>query len=859
MERQYTFLQRVVQNKLQGIEHYYDAFEAELYLKEPLNKAEIEMLPFIKKAYTQWYLSLRLEITNAGAVFEFMRDFSFKTLHDWRTFDWHKVLPPQAAEEITEWIYLQMQEVLKIYVEGYHHLRSDALFSPQVSSSQSAWRLWFLEQIKDCADDLLQQAYLEKETSTNELIRSLKTQRNASSLRGQIRYELNASGFEDKERLNVANQLIQTNKDVTASSLRFLFDSRLEKENLAILELLQEKRRMTEEHKIFEKRIVWMRNYINKKGNALRAFALSLQAVPINQEEDSIFIGTISFEELIPNDSVRLFLDHILHFLLQRCQKLVAHDLELHMTGIQALQILGGRHEQIPKDFKADIEFVSSGVVNQLGRICSNPLHAAALIDMGIGIDEFLQNNLVKLEQSALFQRFLKLPVKFYLPQSNRQRHCYILGKTGSGKTELLKQLIHKDIVQGNGVFVLDPHGDLAEECIRFKIFEKKEIRERLVYISPEFIQQGYIPQYNPFDYEAKGVNVFAQRNAVSVRAKELADGVQAVFKSDFSYNMRTMLTNCILLLLELPNTNIGDLLRMLYPEGPGITPYSHYLDKHWNTMLQDYFEHVFPSKRLAMAKTAVITRFDDALSNQFIRHMFLAKKSSFQFSELLDEGKIIIVNARQGTLSSAGTTILGSLLTAELTIMALERANKPASERRPVFAYIDECQNFLNEKVDKLLAEARKYGVHLIMANQFLGQFDGMSRLKQSIFANTALKFCGSASAEDQATMSKELNYTFDKNTLLGKGRFICRTDPHPGMQIQVLDDLIPPLATNPNYVSKKVTDVWMKEQLQRYYKPFNTQTGKVEEIETPTKRNKSETPKEIGSDDFEPFIDEL
>ena len=132
----------------------------------------------------------------------------------------------------------------------------------------------------------------------------------------------------------------------------------------------------------------------------------------------------------------------------------------------------------------------------------------------------------------------------------------------------------------------------------------------------------------------------------------------------------------------------------------------------------------------------------------------------------LLDEGKIIIVNAQQSKLSEAGTTILGALLTAEMTIMALGRANKPKEERHPVFAYIDECQNFLNDKIDKLLAEARKYGVHLIMANQFLGQFEGMGRLKESIFANTAIKFCGSASAQDKTTMSKELNFDFSESS---------------------------------------------------------------------------------------------
>lgn len=783
--------------------------------------------------YHQWFKYLNgTQRTVAQTLFTHKKTFVVNVLQQWNRIKSKDYFIPSESRKVQVWYEQIKTSIIDAYTTDLIALEGQVSSLASVQKGSWYWSSLLLHVLRDAADPLRTMAQNGKDIEDDRLIGKLQDLQRSNVLISEI------ESFARRDMLRSlrydfygGEQLFTHDDAVSASGLKLVFDTEVHSENVRILSLLQRKQELQEERNRQAKHLQWMRAYLQKKVAAFRAFADHIESFPVfqqtsmySQQQAAISIGSVALHEAIPNDEVLYFLDHILIFLLGKCSDLIAEDIQQYHDAITALKRIGQNERTFQAgDVQPWIAEVRQSVVESIRLVASDPLHAAALIDIGTTIEEFLADHWARLKGTKIFQPILSLPLPFHIPHSSRERHCYILGKSGSGKTELLKQFIHADIQAGHGLLVLDPHGDLAQECFRFKVLHAAHNRNRLVYISPEFLQNGLLPHYNPFDYTPLQASKEIQRNQLSVRAIELASAFRTILGTEFTANMELLMLNSIRLLLEAPKVHLNDFVKMLYPEGPGSTPYTQILDNHWDEDLKNYFTYVFPQQRLAVAKIAIITRFSRALSNQFIKRMFCAPSSSFDLRQMLDEGSIVIVNAKQSQLSRDGTKILGALLTAELSIMAMSRADRPKKDRKPVFAYIDECQTFLNETIDTLLAEARKYGVHLTMANQFLGQFEGLGRLKQSILANTAVKFCGSASVQDKLVMEKELNCNMGENQDLGKGRFMCRVEPHSGVVIQAYDHFLPPLEHNSNYASESETQALIQEQLKKYYRPFD------------------------------------
>lgn len=422
---------------------------------------------------------------------------------------------------------------------------------------------------------------------------------------------------------------------------------------------------------------------------------------------------------------------------------------------------------------------------------------------------------------APVVEQFFKQSPKVLISPSARERHAYILGQSGSGKSELLKLFIYHDVFHKQGVLLLDPHGDLAEQCCQFRLWEHPEYRNHLVYISPEFIGNEKMPQYNPFYNDYEQLPPHEQKQQISIRTSELIGAFKTIFKGDFSTNMDLMLSYSIRLLLEHKGCNIFDLLELLSAEERA-AKYLRWAAQHWDSRLRGYFETDFRQERFNATKLAIRTRFENTLSNQAIRNIFDCERSTFDIIQLLSEGKTVLVNAAQGVFGEVGTTILGAFITAEVTSFALSRQNIPSHERSSVFVYIDECQVFLNEKIDKILAEGRKYKIHLTMANQFLGQFSGNSdliRLRRSIMANTAIKICGSASGEDMGVMAKVMGMNIAQTPNLRHGKFCIKAGFKPGYVMQAESALLYEGDENNYYLNQEAYNFLLEEQQQKYY----------------------------------------
>ncbi|MGH1337254.1 MAG: helicase HerA domain-containing protein [Aureispira sp.] len=834
---------------------------------------EVLFLDLSKRIYI-WGKTLQKKDSRLfHSVINTLTQYTSSVLEQWYAFPWHKALSASKLVHLNIWLGQQHREIIQLYQQGFYEVQVAAQWNlpknltvklepSEKEILEQYWSSWFRARLtiafKENINVYLALYRLEESTA---LLDQPSPTPSDNHLVYKIKQKVQRGLYPiiDQRKVQQVSQLFQRNEDINLQGLKTLF----EKDNPFIYTILQDKKNWEKEQKElanqYANHTTTIRQFFRLKKEAFETFRSLVQSVPLKQTKGALSIGSICFENWFEDPQTKCFLDHIFTMLTENAgHRILNNNLTLWKRALQRIVSISNKYDnkvqaQLEDILHKDLDRLSSYTQNTVKRLCSSSNGAISASKKGISVQTYLEQHSRSVYSHGMIQKFQALALPVYITLSSRQRHTYILGKSGSGKTELLKYLIHQDIQAGNGVFVLDPHGDLAQECLRFKLFEQPTYKDRLVYISPEYMNQGFVPQYNPFDYVPTETTIFEQRNALSVRAKELSKSFESFFGNDFTPNMKLLLGNCIKLLLEAPHVHLGHLIDLLYPNGTGTDPYEDILATHHDSSLRQYFEHIFPAGRLDLAKTALITRLDEATSNQFFKHMLYAPKSSFNFRSLLDQGYIIIINASQAKLSRDGTHILGALLTAEMTIMALGRANQSASKRKPIFAYIDECQNFLNDGIDKLLAEGRKYGVHLLMANQFLGQFDGMSRLKQSIFANTAIKLCGSASVKDQTAMAKELKYTFDSNLQLGKGRFVCGIEGYKGILIQASNKLLPPLEKNPHYASEEKVKTILQEQLEQYYHQIDSYTGETK------KTDPEDTHKSSSNDTFFPEIDDL
>lgn len=373
---------------------------------------------------------------------------------------------------------------------------------------------------------------------------------------------------------------------------------------------------------------------------------------------------------------------------------------------------------------------------------------------------------------------------KTLFPFGNRERNVQILGGAGSGKSELIKLFLYSDIQNNIGCFLLDPHGDLASEIAQFR-----GENDRILYLSPEFGKYGYYFRFNPFEHEFHDKPDAIRESFISVKAKELLNAFSIVMGTEFSPNMESIVFNCLQVLLSHKGMKLKDFLYFLRPATS--EPYEQLARQHYSENVRLFFEHNFNDKRLAITKSSVLIRFTNALSNYHLAQIFDCEQSSFDLKKTLNQGKCILFNCSQGILGESGAKMLGSFIISELTTLALQKATTPIEFRKPWMGYIDECQNFLTERIDKILSEARKYSMHLTVANQFLGQIE-IPRLKQSVLTNTNIKCLGFSSYQDYEKMSKTMEFRDKKTPKLGKGRFVIKVGTYHPIVIQAYNFLV-------------------------------------------------------------------
>jgi len=341
----------------------------------------------------------------------------------------------------------------------------------------------------------------------------------------------------------------------------------------------------------------------------------------------------------------------------------------------------------------------------------------------------------------------------FGIKLDDRRRHVYVIGKTGMGKSVLLRNFIAQDIQSGKGVAFIDPHGDTAEEVLNF--VPKNRIND-VVYFNPADIS-------NPIAF-----NIL---EAVDEDHKHLiAAGMMGVFKKIWpdvwSPRMEYILNNTILALLDYPGSTMLGINRMMSDKKFRSQVMESIKDPIVKSFWVDEFEKWDP--RFAReASAAIQNKVGQFISTPIVRHIVGQTKSTINMRQIMDEGKILIVNLSKGRIGEEVMLLLGGMIVTRLYLAAMERVDVAESERKDFFLYVDEFHNFAtNESFASILSEARKYRLAITIAHQYMAQLT--EEVRDAIFGNVGTSIAFRLGATDAEFLEKEFAPAVTMNDLV-------------------------------------------------------------------------------------------
>jgi len=329
----------------------------------------------------------------------------------------------------------------------------------------------------------------------------------------------------------------------------------------------------------------------------------------------------------------------------------------------------------------------------------------------------------------------------FGILEADRPAHMYIIGKTGAGKSSLLEFMIRQDIVNGHGLALFDPHGDLAERIVTWT---PESRRPDLIYLNVPDPAQPF--GFNPL----QGVPVLKR----SLAANGIVEALKKMFADSWGYRLEHILRAALLLLLDQPVATIADVLRLFREpefrsEAAGRATNPH-VARFWTTEFPAY------GKLTKEAVSPIENKLGSFLIDPFLARILTAQESTFRADEVIAEGKLLIVNLAKGKIGESPAALFGGLLVSALGVAGLGRADAPESARRAFYLYVDEFHTFTTVVLANMLAELRKYRVGLVLANQFLEQL--VPEVRASILGNIGTLLVFRIGAGDAIRLAKEL-----------------------------------------------------------------------------------------------------
>ena len=342
---------------------------------------------------------------------------------------------------------------------------------------------------------------------------------------------------------------------------------------------------------------------------------------------------------------------------------------------------------------------------------------------------------------------------QFGMLRYDRSRHVYIIGQTGAGKSGLLELFALSDIFHGQGYAIIDPHGDFAINNMRF--IPGSRLKD-VVYFNPA--DTAFPLGFNPLE-----VTNPSQKTNIS---SEVIGVLKRMFGDSWGPRLEYILRYTILALLDRPETTMLDITRMLTDKKFRKETLSYCTDtvvlQFWNVEFASWTD-----KFQAEAIAPVLNKVGAFTANPVIRNIIGQPKSTFNIRQLMDDGKILIVNLSKGLIGEDNAGILGAFLVTKIQLAAMSRSDIPdIKDRRPFYLYVDEFQNFATDSFATILSEARKYGLNLTVANQYISQMS--DTVRDAVFGNVGTMISFRVSADDSPILAKQFEPQFEPNDLL-------------------------------------------------------------------------------------------
>ena len=361
----------------------------------------------------------------------------------------------------------------------------------------------------------------------------------------------------------------------------------------------------------------------------------------------------------------------------------------------------------------------------------------------------------------------------------------YVVGKTGTGKSELLKDWILQDMKEGKGLCFMDPHGDAVEELLELVPPERAE---DVIYLRPSDIERpmGINLLEAKDDYQKH----FIAAAIINLMYKLFDPYKTGIVGPRFEHTVR----NAMLTVMSEPGATFVELMRVL--QDP------HYVQELL-PKVEDPIVRRFWTDQIAQTsdfhKSEVLdyitSKFGRFVTNKMIRNIVGQSESSFSFREIMDQGKILFINLSKGELGEENSSFLGLILVPRILMAAMSRSDMPEEQRRDFYLYVDEFQNFATPDFAQILSEARKYRLGLCVANQFIGQID--DDVKNAIFGNVGTLMTFRVGVSDAQYLAHEFAPVFTEDDLLNIEKYhvyiktIVKNEPVPPFSMSIAKDM--------------------------------------------------------------------
>ncbi len=379
--------------------------------------------------------------------------------------------------------------------------------------------------------------------------------------------------------------------------------------------------------------------------------------------------------------------------------------------------------------------------------------------------------------------RGIKRPV--YIGDDDRRRHIYIIGKTGTGKTELLKDLIMQDIKAGRGICFMDPHGDAIEDLLKLIPPERAE---DVIYFNPGDTERPM--GLNLLEASTEDEKHFVATSVINMMYKLFDPYKTGIVGPRFEHAVR----NAMLTAMSEEGSTFVEVMRILTDAGfvqeilPKVT--DPIVRRYWTDQIAQTADF-----HKSEVLDYIVSKFGRFVTNKMIRNIIGQSNSSFSFRKVMDEGKILLINLAKGEIGEENSNFLGLVLVPRILMAAMSRQDVPEDKRRDFYLYVDEFQNFATPDFAQILSEARKYRLNLCVANQFIGQVE--EEVKNAVFGNVGTIVAFRVGVTDASYLSHEFTPTFAEDDLLNIERYhvytktIVNNEPVPPFSMDLTRDI--------------------------------------------------------------------